>query len=95
MERRSSATRKSLAGRLAVALLAGLVVHLLLFPASGVDTIPPVCYSLIGSYEVPCGNVSYAAGAITTLLVAGFLLRGTARRPDQEREHEETVGTHT
>lgn len=95
MKRRSDAKARSTAGRLALAVGAGLVVHLLLFNASKDDSYPHVCYSLIG-YEVPCGNLSYAAGAVTTCLVAGFLLRGTARRPDQEREHgETTVGTHT
>ena len=37
----------------AIALLAGLVVLVLLFPASGVDTLPPECFSVFG-YTVPC-----------------------------------------
>jgi hypothetical protein len=88
-------SRGSIAGRLALALLAGFLVHLLLFPAGSDESDSRACHSVIG-YEVPCGNQSYAAGAVTTLLVAGLLLKGTARRPDQEREHGEmTVGTHT
>lgn len=66
-------SRGSIAGRLGLALLAGLLVHLLLFPASG-DESNRDCYSLIG-YEVPCGNLSIAVGAVTTCLVAGVLLR--------------------
>ncbi len=52
-----------------VALLAGLAVLLLLFPASGIDPQPPVCYSMFG-YVVPCDAwVAWAAGAATAGLV--------------------------
>ena len=52
-----------------VALLAGLAVLLLLFPASGIDPQPPVCYSMFG-YVVSCDAwVAWAAGAATAGLV--------------------------
>ena len=47
--------------KVAVALLAGFVVLVALFPASGAAVW---CYSLIG-YPVPCGNGNLAAGAAT------------------------------
>lgn len=72
--------RSSIAGRLALAVIAGLVVHLLLFNASKDDSDPPVCYSLIG-YEVPCGNLSYAAASVSACVVAGSLLRTGVRQP--------------
>jgi len=53
----------------AIALVAGFAVLLLLFPASGIDPLPPVCYSMFG-YVVPCGAwVAWAAGAATTGVV--------------------------
>ena len=94
MGRRSGANGRWGSRRLALALAAGLLVHLLLFNASKDDSDPPVCYSLIG-YEVPCGNLSYAAAAVTACLAAGLLLRGTARRPDQNPGPSETAGTRT
>lgn len=69
-------------GTIVVALLAGLLVLLGLFPASGVDTQPPVCYSYL-FYEVPCDRwVAPVAGAVTAGLVGlGFwLMIGRRRR---------------
>lgn len=58
---------------LAIVVLAGLVVLVLLFPASGVDTQPPACYSVFG-YQVPCGDgVAVAAGAAAAAAI-GLLL---------------------
>lgn len=55
--------------RVALALLAGFMVLVLLFPASGIDPIPPVCYSVFG-YTVPCDQrVAVAAGAATAAVV--------------------------
>ena len=55
--------------RLVVALAAGFVILLLLFPYSGIDTDPPECYSVFG-YVVPCdGWVAPAAAAGAALLV--------------------------
>jgi hypothetical protein len=55
--------------KVGIALLAGLVVLVLLFPASGILPIPPVCYSMFG-YVVPCDAwVAWAAGAATAAVV--------------------------
>lgn len=54
---------------LVVPLLAGVVVLVLLFPFSGVDTLPPQCLALFG-YNVPCGTgPSFAVGAATAGVV--------------------------
>jgi len=71
------------AAKVAVAILAGIVVLVLLFPASGVDTRPPECYSAFG-YTVPCGaGWSLAAGAATAgvvgVLLGIFGSRGTPK----------------
>lgn len=39
----------------------GVLTLYLLLPVSGVDTLPPVCYSALG-YSVPCG-AGWAFGA--------------------------------
>lgn len=63
----------STATMLAIVVLAGLIVLVLLFPASGVDTLPPECYSVFG-YAVPCGNgIAVAAGAAVAAMI-GLLL---------------------
>ena len=66
--------------KIAAALLAGLVVLLLLFPGSGVDTLPPECLSVFG-YTVPCDAwVSWAAGAATAGVVGlGLWLKDRRR----------------
>ncbi len=60
-----------------IALVAGFVALLLLFPASGVDTLPPECYSMFG-YVVPCDAwVAWVAGAgVAGLAGLGLSLRG-------------------
>ncbi len=69
MQHTTRQSARSSARTIAVAIFAGLVVLLLLFPASGVDPQPPVCYSMFG-YVVPCDAwVACAAGAAT----AGFV----------------------
>lgn len=66
---------------LLAALLAGFIVLVLLFPASGIDPQPPVCYSVFG-YEVPCEAwVSWAAGIVTAVVVGGALWLMASRRP--------------
>lgn len=63
----------STAARIAIVALAGLVVLVLLFPASGVDTLPPECYAVFG-YPVPCGDgIAVAAGAGVAAVI-GLLL---------------------
>lgn len=61
------------------ALVAGLLVVLLLFPASGIDPQPPVCYSMLG-FVVSCEAwVAWAAGAVVAGLV-GLALWALDRR---------------
>lgn len=66
-EKQGTSTR----AKVAIALLAGLVVFALLFHwGGGVDTQPPVCFSMFGWYTVPCDAwVSWAAGAVTAGVV--------------------------
>lgn len=62
-----------------VALLAGLVVLVLLFPGSGNAAQPPTCYSVFG-YVVPCDAwVSWVA-ALATAGVVGLGLWVNDRR---------------
>jgi hypothetical protein len=64
----------STATKVAVALVAGLVVLLLLFRSGGVDSQPPVCSSIFNLYAVPCeGWVAPAAAAATAALVFAVL----------------------
>ncbi|MCA1569959.1 MAG: hypothetical protein LC798_06480 [Chloroflexi bacterium] len=64
----------------ALALLAGLVVLVLLFPGSGIDRQPPECYSVFG-YVVPCeAGWAVAAGAATAGVVAMVLWLRSRRR---------------
>ena len=66
--------------KVASALLAGLVVLVLLFPASGIVPIPPRCFSAFG-YEVPCGGgLAAAAGAVTAGVVGLALWLRSRRR---------------
>jgi len=68
----------------AIALVAGFAVLLLLFPASGIEPQPPVCYSMFG-YVVPCDAwVAWAAGAATAGLVG--LALWTNDRRNQHRD---------
>ncbi len=63
-----------------VALLAGLVVLLLLFPASGVATDPPECHAML-FYVVPCAAwVAWAAGAVAAGVVGLVLWMNERRR---------------
>jgi hypothetical protein len=57
----------------ALALLAGLVVVMLVLPASGTASLPPTCYSVLG-FVVACDAwVAWAVGAATAGL-AGLAL---------------------
>ena len=74
----------STATKVVVALLTGFVVLLVLFPASGVDSDPPVCRSMF-FYVVPCDAwVAWAAAAATAGIVALWLWRRTPIRADPE-----------
>lgn len=62
-----------------IAVVAGLVVLVLLFPASGIEPQPPVCYSVFG-YVVPCEAwFAWLAGVATAVLI-GLALRLAHRR---------------
>jgi hypothetical protein len=67
MEKEGTSTR----AKIAIALLAGLVVVALLFYWGGCeDSQPPVCYSMFMWYTVPSDAwVSWAAGAATAAVV--------------------------
>lgn len=71
--------------KVAMALLAGLVVLVLLFPVSQVDTLPVQCLSVFG-YGVPCGAGWSPAAAAATAGIIGLLLwlwnRWRMRRSD-------------
>lgn len=63
-------------------LTIGLMAVLLLFPFSGADTNPPVCYSVF-DYVVPCdarGSVAVGAGTALVLLVAAMAALAVLRR---------------
>lgn len=69
-----------------VSLIAGLVVLVLLFPAGGVDPIPPQCWSAF-EYSVPCGTgLSFAAGAATAGVVGLALWLDGRRRRHRRRD---------
>jgi hypothetical protein len=70
---RTDTRRPRLAPKLIIALVAGLVVIGALLPTHGVDSDPPVCWSMF-DYVVPCGSgLALAAGA-TTAGIVGLLL---------------------
>ena len=66
-------------GTLVVAFLAGLLVFLILFPASGVDSDPPVCRAML-FYVVPCERWVAPLIAITTAVGGGIALWWTIDR---------------
>lgn len=79
MEETTKQGAQTTVATVAIPLVAGVVVLVLLFPFSGVDTIPPQCLSLFG-YSVPCGTgLSLAVGAATAG-VAGMALWLRGRR---------------
>ena len=80
MEQTTKTGSRTRVTTIVVALLAGFVVLLLVFPASGIEPIPPVCYSMLG-YVVPCDAwVAWAAGAATAALVGLVLWTNDRRR---------------
>lgn len=66
----------------AVAMLAGLVVLVLLYPAGTADTIPLQCFSMVG-LGAPCDAGLAVPGGAATAAIVGLLLwlRDRRRRP--------------
>ena len=65
--------------KIVIALLAGLVPLVLLFPASGISTAPPECYSAFG-YTVPCNVGPAIIAAVAAAGVVGLSFRAAGRR---------------
>ena len=80
MERPTGQPSRTKTTTIVVALVAGLVVLLLLFPASGVDKDPPVCRSMF-FYVVPCEAwIAWtAAGAAAGLVGPALWVNGRRR----------------
>jgi hypothetical protein len=68
--------------KVAVALLAGIVVLVLLYPANIADTIPQQCFSMVG-LGAPCdAGLAVPVGAATAAIACLLLwLRDRRRRP--------------
>lgn len=73
MEQSKTQWPGSTVAKVALAMLAGLVVLVLLFPASGIDPLPPQCFSVFG-YTVPCEPGASLAAAAATAALVGVLL---------------------
>ena len=73
------------ATRVAGAIAAAVVVLFLLWPASGVDTNPPQCFSTFG-YSVPCGS-GLALGMAAVSALGGWLGTGALIRRWSSRGH--------
>lgn len=59
--------------KVAVALLAGFVMLVLLYPAVIVDTLPQQCFSMVG-LGAPCDSgLAVPAGAVTAVVVGSLL----------------------
>lgn len=78
MEQTQRGARPSV-GTIIVALLSGLLVLLILFPASGVDSDPPVCRAML-FYVVPCESWIAPLVAIATAVAVGIALWWTIDR---------------
>lgn len=73
------ARAKSIWPAIAAALVAAVLTHVLLAPASGIDTNPPECYSYFG-YVVPCNNGLWIVVALVTGVVAGAVVYAILQR---------------
>ncbi len=81
MEQTAEQQGTSIRAKVAVALLAGLVVFVLLFQwGGGTASDPPTCFGMFGWWTVPCGGwPAVAAGALTAGIV-GLVLWWWDRR---------------
>lgn len=61
------------------AVVAGILLYLLLVPASGIDRDPPECYSTFG-YVVPCGAGLSLGFALAAAVIAGAVAHMLMRR---------------
>jgi len=59
--------------KIALALLAGLAVLVLLYPANTADTLPQQCFSMVG-LGAPCGAGLAVPGGVATAVIVGLLL---------------------
>jgi hypothetical protein len=71
--------RRRIAVAAAGAILTGLVILTLLFPASGISPVPPRCFSVLG-YDVPCETGGTLALAAVAAGIVGALLWWIGRR---------------
>ena len=78
MEQTQRRARPS-AGTIIVALLSGVLVLLILFPVSGVDSDPPVCRAML-FYVVPCERWVAPLAATATVVAVGIALWWTIDR---------------
>ena len=67
------------AGTIIGALLSGLLTLLILVPASGIDSDPPVCRAMLSSI-VPCEGWVAPLAAIATAVAVGIVLWWTIDR---------------
>ena len=79
MTRREPGRRSSNYLRVAVAVAAGIVAFLLLFPFAGVDTQPPRYYSVFGN-RVPTGTLWAALPAAAVAVWIAWTLFGRGSR---------------
>lgn len=70
---------KSIWPAIVAALVAAVLTHVLLAPASGIDTNPPECYSYFG-YVVPCNSALWIGVAVVAGLIAGAAVYAILRR---------------
>lgn len=79
MEEAERSARPSV-GTIITALLVGLLVLLILFPATVATSDPPLCWAYL-AYPVPCeGWLAPAAAAVTAALVGFLFWRAIDRR---------------
>lgn len=71
--------RRAIWAAIAAAIAAAALVHVLLAPSSGVDTLPPECYAYFGSV-VPCGSGLWIGVASAAALMVGSAVYAVARR---------------
>ena len=76
MEQTTRPSSRPKTSTIVIALVAGVVALVLMFPTHGVDTLPPQCFAVIG-YTVPCEAwVAWVvAAAVAGVVGIGLSLR--------------------